>query len=178
MGASQSTVTVGNMDAGPAQVLFNGVDLGGTSGGVKIKWKYEKKPIKADQTGNTNLDFVVVGMQCSVETMFQETRNKTNFGLVLPMATLITTSGAHQYLQFGDQTSVRQLASAAPLELHPLEEALSSSDFNWYFYKALPFEDTEYTFGLEQAKVKIHWEILLDLTTTPYRMFRSGNHAL
>lgn len=177
MGASQSTVTVGNMDAGPAQVLFNGVDLGGTSGNVKVKWKYEKKPLKADQTGNTNLDYVVTGMQCNVETMFQETRNKTNFGLLFPMATLITTSG-HQYLDFKDQTSTRQLASAAPLELHPLEEALSSLDYNWYFYKALPLEDSEYTFGLEQAKIKIHWEILLDLTVSPGRMFRTGNHAL
>lgn len=177
MGASQATITTGNMDIGPAQVLFNGIDLGGTSGGVKIKYKYEKKPLKADQTGSTNLDYAVTGMQCNVETMFQETRNKTNLGALFPMATAVTTSG-HQYLDFKDQTAVRQLAFAAPLQLHPLEEALSSNDYDWYFYKALPIEDSEYTFGLEQAKVKIHWEILLDLTVSPGRLFRVGNHAL
>lgn len=178
MSASQSTITVSNFDIGPAQVLFNGVDLGGTGGNVKIKFKYDKKPLKADQTGSTILDMAVAGMECSVETEFQETRNKTNFGLVFPMATLATTSG-HQYLDFKDQTATRQLASSAPLELHPLEEALSSNDYNWYFYKSIPMEDSEYTFGpAEQAKMKIHWQILLDTTTNPYRLFRVGNHAL
>lgn len=179
MGASQSTITVGNFDIGPAQVLFNGIDLGGTSGNVKIKFKYDKKPLSADQTGSkTALDFAVTGMECSVETMFQETRNKTNFAALFPSATVVTTSG-HQYIDFKDQTALRQLQYASPLQLHPLEEALSSNDYDWYFYKALPQEDSEYTFGPEQqAKLKIHWTILLDLTVTPGRMFRAGNHAL
>lgn len=178
MGASQATITVSNFDIGPAQVLFNGVDLGGTHGNVKIKFKYDKKPLKADQTGSATLDMAVAGMDCSVETGFQETRNKTNFGILFPMATAVTTSG-HQYLDFKDQTATRQLASSAPLQLHPLEEALSSNDYDWYFYKALPIEDSEYTFGpAEQAHLKIHWQILLDLTVTPGRLFRAGNHAL
>jgi len=178
MGASQATISVSNFDIGPAQVLFNGIDLGGTSGGVKIKFKYEKKALKADQTGSSNLDFAVSGMQASVETMFQETRNKTNLQALFPMANVVTTSG-HLYVDFKDQTAVRQLAYSAPLQLHPLEEALSSNDYDWYFYKALPLEDSEYNFNpAEQAKVKIHWEILLDLTVNPARLFRVGNHAL
>lgn len=178
MGASQSTITVSNFDIGPAQVLFNGIDIGGTSGNVKIKYKYDKKTLLADQTGKSALDAAVTGMECSVETEFQETRNKTNFQALFPSSIVTTTSG-HQYLDFKDQTATRQLQYAAPLQLHPLEEALSSNDYDWYFYKALPMEDSEYTFGPEQqAKLKIHWTILLDLTVTPYRMFRVGNHSL
>ncbi len=179
MGASQSNITVSNFDIGPAQVLWNGVDLGGTAGNVKIKFKYEKKALTADQTGpKTVLDMAIVGMEASVETNFQETRNKTNFQALFPAATVATTSG-HQYIDFKDQTAQRQLALSAPLQLHPLEEALSSNDYDWYFYKALPQEDGEYTFGpTEQAHLKIHWTILLDLTTTPGRLFRVGNHAL
>lgn len=178
MGQSQSTITVSNFDIGPCQCLFNGVDLGGTSGNVKIKFKYDKKALMADQTGKTMLDEAVTGMECGVETQFQETRNKTNFQLLFPSASLTTTSG-HSYISFNDQTALRQLALSAPLQLHPLEEALSSNDYDWYFYKAIPKEDSEYTFGpAEQSKLKIHWDILLDLTVSPGRMFRVGNHAL
>jgi hypothetical protein len=178
MGLSQSTITVSNMDIGPAQVLFNGVDLGGTGGNVKIKFKYDKAPIKADQTGKTTLDMAISGMECTVTTEFQETRNKTNFQLLFP-STVVTMTSGHQYIQFADQTAIRQLPLAAPLQLHPLEESLSGNDYDWYFYKAIPMEDSEYTFGpAEQAKLKVNWTILLDLTVTPGRLFRVGNHAL
>ncbi len=177
MAASQATITPGNFDIGPCQVLFNGTDIGGTSGNVKIKFKYDKVKMHADQTGKSLLDMAISGMECSIETMFQETRNKTNLQALFPSTTVTTTSG-HQYIDFKDQIAVRQLQFAAPLQLHPLEEAMSSTDYDWYFYKALPQEDSEYTFGPEQqAKLKITWQILLDLTVVPYRLFRIGNHA-
>ena len=178
MGQSQATVTVSNFDIGPAQVLWNGVDLGGTGGNVKIKFKYEKAKLTADQTGKTTLDMAISGMDCMVETEFQETRNKTNFQSLFPSATITTTSG-HQHIDFGDATANRQLPLAAPLALHPLEESLSGNDYDWYFYKAVPMEDSEYDFSPSaQAKLKINWQILLDLTVTPGRLFRVGNHAL
>jgi hypothetical protein len=178
MGQSQATVTPSNFDIGPCQILFNGIDLGGTSGGVKIKFKYEKTKLTADQTGKTTLDQAISGMDCSVSTEFQETRNKTNFQLLFPSATITLTSG-HQHIDFADATANRQLPLAAPLQLHPLEESLSGADYDWYFYKAVPQEDSEYGFGpAEQAKLKIMWQIYLDLTVTPGRLFRVGNHAL
>lgn len=177
--SSQATITVSNFDIGPAQVLYNGTDLGGTGGNVKIKFKYDKAKLTADQTGKTTaLDMAISGMDCSIETEFQETRNKTNFQALFPSATISTTSG-HQHIDFGDQTSLRSLPQAAPLQLHPLEESLSGRDYDWYFYKAIPMEDSEYTFGpSEQAKLKIHWQVLLDLTVTPGRLFRVGDHSL
>ncbi len=175
---SQATVTVSNFDIGPCQVLFNGVDLGGTGGNVKVKFKYDKQKLTADQTGKTTLDMAISGMECTVATEFQETRNKTNFQLLFPSAGITTTSG-HQYIDFKDATANRQLPLAAPLQLHPLEESLSGSDYDWYFYKSIPMEDSEYTFGpAQQAKLKVTWQIFLDLTVTPGRMFRVGNHAL
>jgi hypothetical protein len=178
MGASQSTITVSNFDIGPAQVLFNGTDLGGTKGDIKMKFKYDKAKLTADQTGKSVLDMAISGMECTVSTVFQETRNKTNFQLLFPNATITTTSG-HQHIDFYDATATRQLQYAYPLQLHPLEEALSSNDYDWYFYKAHPMEDSEYEFGPEkQAGLKITWTIFLDLTVLPGRLFRVGNHAL
>ena len=61
MGASQATVTVSNFDIGPCQVLYNGTDIGGTKGNCKVKWKYEKAKLTADQLGKTTLDMAVSG---------------------------------------------------------------------------------------------------------------------
>lgn len=179
MGASQATVTPGSFDIGPCQVLHNGTDLGGTSGGVKVKWKYDKAALTADQTGKkTILDMAISGMAVTVETMFQETRNKSKFQLIFPSGVINTTSG-HQYIDFKDTVAVRQLQYAYPLQLHPLEEAMSSRDYDWYFYKALAQEDSEYTFASDdQAKLKVVWQILLDLTVQPGRLFRVGDQSL
>ena len=177
MTGSTATVTVSNFDIGPCQVVWNSVDLGGTHDNVKIKFKYDKSFLTADQTGKTKLDAAISGIEATVTTSFLETRNKTNFGGLFPNAVLSGTT--HKYLQFSDTTAVRQLSLAGPLLLHPLVDASSSLDNEWYFYKALPMDDSEYDFGpAVQAKLKITWTILLDLTTTPGRMFRAGDHTL
>jgi hypothetical protein len=177
MPPSQAAITVSNFDIGPCQVIWNAVDLGGTHDNVKIKFKYDKSFLTADQTGKSKLDAAVSGIECTVATSFLETRNKTNFANLFPTSLLNGTT--HKYIQFSDQTGVRQLALAQPLQLHPLVDAASSNDNEWYFYKALPAEDSEYDFGpAVQAKLKITWTILLDLTTTPGRLFRAGDHTL
>lgn len=177
MSGSNATVTVSNFDIGPCQVVWNSVDMGGTHDNVKVKFKYDKSFLTADQTGKSKLDAAITGIECTVATSFLETRNKTNFASLFPNAILSGTT--HKYINFTDQTAVRQLVLAGPLLLHPLIDASSSLDNEWYFYKALPMDDSEYDFcPSTQAKLKITWTILLDLTTNPGRMFRSGDHTL
>ncbi len=177
MSGTIPTVTVSNFDIGPCQVFYSGVDLGGTHDNVKIKFKYGKTFLTADQFGKTKLDAAISEIDVTVTTSFLETRNKTNFGKVFPTA--ILTGTTHKYLDFTDQTAVRQLSLASTLRLHPMVDASGSNDNEWYFYKALPMEDSEYDFGpTSQAKLKINWQILLDLTTTPGRMFRAGDFTI
>lgn len=174
----EATVTVSNMEIGPCQVQFNAVDMGGTSGNVKIKFKYEKSYLHADQYGpKTNLDAAVSGMGATVETEFLETKNKTNFQALFPNAILVGSS--HKYIDFKNAVPARQLALAQPLLLHPLVDDATSHDDEWYFWKALPHEDSEYDFSpTAQAKLKIIWEILLDTSVSPGRLFRAGDHSL
>lgn len=170
-------VTVSNFDIGPCQVLWASVDLGGTHDNVKIKFKYDKTFLTADQFGKSKLDAANSGIDVTISTSFLETRNKTNFQKVFPTSILNGTT--HKYLDFTDQTAVRQLSLAGALRLHPMVDASGSNDNEWYFYKALPMEDSEYTFGpTEQAKLKITWQVLLDTTTSPPRMFRAGDFSL
>lgn len=174
------TVTVTDFDIGPCRVKYNSVDIGGTAGNVTIKFKYVKKELKADQYGSTLLDAAISGMECMVETEFLETRDKTFFQSLFPSSSVTGTT--HKYIDFKDQTAARQLALAKTLELHPLVEDSTSKDQDWYFYKAIPWEDSQYVFGpAEQAKLKISWHIFLDTSVSPAlpaRMFRVGDQSL
>ena len=172
------TVTVSDFDIGPCQVKFNSTDLGGTAGNVKVKFKYEKAQMMADQFGKTLLDRAISGMQCSVETEFLEVLNKTNFQKAFPGFNLVGTT--HKYLDMLNRVATRELATnAAVLQLHPLVDDSTNADNEWYFWKAVPNEDSEYTFSpSEQAKLKISWDILLDTTVSPARLFRYGDHSL
>jgi|GEM_PF-2453252 len=177
-GGTSPVVTTSNLDIGPCQVLFNSVDLGATLKNVTIKFKYEKTPLMADQYGKTILDMAISGMDVTVETEIAETRDKSKFSAIFPSALLGGTS-PHQYIDFKDQTALRQLSLAQTLLLHPLVDASSAHDNEWYFFKALPLEDSTYVFGpTEQAVLKVTWRILLDTSVTPARMFRAGDHSL
>lgn len=177
MSGTIPTVTVSNFDIGPCQVLWAAVDLGGTHDNVKIKFKYDKTFLTADQLGKTKLDAAISGIDCTVETSFLQTRDKTRFQSVFPTAILSGTT--NKYIDFTDQTAVRQLQFAGALRLHPMVDASGSNNNEWYFYKALPLEDSEYTFGpTEQAKLKITWQILADLSTSPARYFRAGDFSI
>lgn len=177
MGGTSPTVTVSDLDIGPCQVIFGTTDIGSTLGNCTVKFKYDKKELKADQFGSSILDMAITGMECTVETEFAETKNRDKWALLFPNA--IETGTTHKYVDFKDATAVRQLALATALTLHPLVDASSNKDDEWYFYKALPLEDSSYVFGpAEQAKMKITWRILLDASVTPARMFRVGDHTL
>lgn len=174
------SVTVTDFDIGPCRVKYGSTDIGGTAGNVTIKFKYVKKDMHADQYGSTLLDAAIAGMECMIDTEFLETRDKTVFALIFPSSAV--TGSTHKYIDFKDKTAVRQLALANTLELHPLVEDSTSKDQDWYFYKAIPWEDSQYVFGpAEQAKLKISWHVVLDTSPTPAlpaRMFRVGDQSL
>lgn len=73
----------------------------------------------------------------------------------------------------GDQSN------AGKLELHPLSKPLADVDTDWTFWKATATAESDPTFGPEeQAKLKVVWTILPDLSVTPARFFRYGDTTL
>lgn len=176
---SVAAISVSNMDIGPCQVFFDGDDLGATLSNVVINFKYMKTKLSADQTGSeTYLDEAISGIDVTVETEIAEVRDKTKLSKIFPNATFIT-SGSQKALQFNDKVATRQLQFAKNLKLHPLVESDSSEDYDWIFYKAVPTEESTYTFGpTEQQRLKVVWRIYLDLSVSPGRMFRIGDKDL
>ena len=181
MGQSQAVVTVNNFDIGPCRVTFDGVDLGGTLSNVVVNFKYEKAPLKADQHGTSLLDEAISGIEVTVETEVAEVKDKDTLKKVFPNSTLVSVAGppAQKALDFEDQIATRMLANSKVLILHPLQYADANLDYDWYFYKAMPSEESSYTLGpSEQGKMKIVWKVYLDLTQTPPKMFRIGDNTI
>lgn len=54
-------------DLGPCRLIYNSVDLGLTSGGVKFKDEVKSKDILADQHGETPIDAVLTGRAVEIE---------------------------------------------------------------------------------------------------------------
>lgn len=180
MPPAAANVTVNNFEIGPCRVTYDGVDLGGTLSNVVVNFKYEKAKLMADQYGNTLLDEAISGMEVTVETEIAEVKDKDTLKKVFPNATLVTqVSPAAKALDWENQVSTRMLANAKVLQLHPLEYADAVLDYDWYFYQAMPSEESSYTLSpTEQGKMKIVWKVYLDLTQTPPKMFRIGDNTI
>jgi hypothetical protein len=175
---SFAAINIPNLDIGPCQVFYNGVDLGSTLNKVVVAPKYHKAPLKADQTGDTILDQAIHGIDITVTTELAETRDKTKWQVVFPTAVLAGVFPA-DFLTFNEATSVRDLTRAQSLLLHPLVESDTGFNKDHFFYKVLATEESSLTIGpAEQYKLKIVWRVYPDITTTPFRFYRYGDHTL
>jgi len=176
--ASTANVSVPNFDVGPCRVTFKSIDLGGTLGNVKISFKITKAEMYADQFGKTLADESVSGVECTVETEIAEIRDKAKLLAVFPNA-LEVTAGAQTGLLFQNPITSRSSALAGKLVLHPIREDEGASNYDWTFFKAMPSEESEYTFSpTEQGKFKIVWKVLLDTSTTPPRVYYHGDEGI
>jgi len=73
----------------------------------------------------------------------------------------------------GDQNN------AGKLVLHPLSKPTADVSTDWTFFRACSTAESEISYGPEgQAKFKVVWTILPDLSVTPARFFRYGDTAL
>ena len=177
MGLSYSTVSTSNMELSPCKVTFDSVDLGGTLGNVVIGAKYMKAPIKADQLGETVLDRRVSGLEITVTTEVAEIVNKDNWKVVFPHADLI--GAGPKALQFNSMVGDSDSANAKLLKLHPLSTDPADADNEHHFFKAISSAESALTFSpTEQARLKIVWNVLPDLSVTPPKFYRFGDTTI
>lgn len=173
MPLSNPSVTPSNMDLGPVQVIFKGVDLGGTLGGCKIAWEYKKATLKSDQLGDSILDRRVSGLIISVETELAEIANKANWQAVFPHMQLVGSgSGGYFVSKIGES----DLSKAGVLTLHPLMLGSSDKSRDYTFYLACPDAKSEIQHTSNgQLKLKLHWNIYPDTSVTPARFMYYGD---
>lgn len=78
-----------NVKLGVCRVLFNGVDLGYTKGGVEVEVKTDTHETQVDQFGKTPINEYILGRTCTAKVPLAET-TLDNLVAIMPGATLIT----------------------------------------------------------------------------------------
>lgn len=111
-----------NIRMGTCKILYNGVDLGFTSGGVEVAVATTTHETKVDQFGDTVANEYIMGRTITVTMPLIET-TLDNMAAVIPGSELIT-SGSGQTLKkkvlVKSGTGISLLERAKELVLHPI----------------------------------------------------------
>lgn len=175
---STANVTTTNVELTPMRVTFGGVDLGGTSGGVKVSAKHEYSDIMVDQFGKTPVDAVLAGQAYSVKMVLAETKKKDNWKVAFPSLKLVT-SGGNKMLYADAQVGDHLLDRALELVLHPLSKGDADKSGDFKFFKAVAKSAVEIEYGPDkQTGLEIEFIIMPDQSTTPARFFVHGDPSI
>lgn len=121
-----------NIKLGVCQVIYKGVDLGHTMGGVEVSYKPKFATISADLYGDTKLNEKLVGEQLTVKVPLAE-KTIANLGIAIPQATLAGATNGR--ITLGHKAGQDMLSLAGQLYLHPYAE--STKAFDVVLYKAV-----------------------------------------
>lgn len=112
-----------NIKMGTCKVLYDGVDLGLTIGGVEVEVTTTKKEIKVDQFGDTAANEFIMGRNITVRVPLAETTLE-NLVAIMPGATLVTDSSdpVKKKVTVTSGTGVSLISMAKELVLHPIDK--------------------------------------------------------
>lgn len=176
--SSSANVNPTNIELAPMRVEFDGVDVGGTEGGVTVSMKTKTAEIKADQYGDTTIDAVVSGQEFSVKLTLAEYKKKENWKIAFPFAKM-GVSGANKNIFMDMQVGTHLLDLAKQLKLHPLSRDNTDKSGDILFYKAVAKSATELKFGPDkQVGLEVEFMIFPDTTTAPARYMIHGDPAI
>jgi hypothetical protein len=136
-------------DLGPCAVIFDGVTLGATMGGVIFRHTEESRPVREDQQGVTNVDELKVGASCECEVPL----TRSSLGQLSKVIGNATYTGTK--LEVGVVVGESLLDLAKTLILKPIINSVVSTDESTWLtiYKAYPRADLELTYNYETQRV-------------------------
>lgn len=112
-----------NIKMGTCKLLYNGVDLGFTMGGVEVEVTTTTHETKVDQFGDTVANEYIMGRNIVVRAPLAET-TLDNMAAVIPGATLVTDNTDPQNpkkkVEVTSGTGISLLERAKELVLHPI----------------------------------------------------------
>ena len=172
-----ATVAPNNFELSPCRVTYNGVDLGGTNGNVKVKLNYTKSDLKADQYGDTVLDRRVSGFNSDIEFTLAEINDITKWKVALPNSTLVGTY-PNRSIVFLSKIGEGDLSLAHTLTLHPLSKADADLTGDITFTLATAESVSEVDFGPKsQQGLKCKMHVYPDTSTNPAKFLIHGDPA-
>lgn len=176
--SSNASVTPSNILLSPMRISFNGVDLGGTEGGVTFSAKTKTADIKTDQTGDEAVSSVVMGTEYEVSCILSEVKNKSNWKVAFPFAKLVT-SGLQKAIHLENVTGTDLLQYGQALLMHPLQNDNTDLNEDILCYKAVPVAAAAVKFEHgKQAGLQVTFKIYMDSTVSPPRYVHFGDPAV
>lgn len=146
----------------PAQLLFNGTDVGFVSK-VQIKIKHEMTDVKTDQAGKVIVNQFYVGDTVMVEAVLDELTAQ-RLSEAYPFATFITNGSASR-ISWGKPVGADAYSIAQQLQIRPTVDDTSYTGRNFLFYKALPVGDSTVDFSPEKhTEIKVTFHCFPDFT--------------
>lgn len=180
MSASNSIITPPDIVLSPMRVTYNGVDLGGTEGGVTFSPKYDIADIMVDQYGKTKIDGVVSGEHFNVKFTLAETKNKSNWKVAFPHSKLVGSGGeGSESIYFDMQIGDKLSNHTAVLILHPLSAVDGDLSQDIMIYKAVALSASELKYGPDkQVGLAVEMEALPDTNVIPARFCLYGDPSI
>lgn len=176
--SSSASVNVQNVELTPMRVTFNGVDLGGTEGGVKVSVKHDFADITVDQFGKTVIDSVLAGQSYSIKLILSETKLKDNWKVAFPSIKLVNSSG-NKMMYFDAQVGDHLFDHAEALILHPLSKDDSDLAGDFKFFKAVAKSAVEVDYGSsKQTGLQVEFMVYPDSTSSPARFLVHGDPSI
>jgi len=132
-------MAISDINVNPMTVLWNGNDLGSTSGGVSISVSVDSTDIVADQSGSAPVDSYQTGQAIEISMTLIEL-NQDNLSYMLGQGTGGTNSANTRHGLGSSRDFTSMLSRAQTLQLREVGAADNSSD--WIFWKAFPVVDS------------------------------------
>ena len=157
-------------DLGPCAVIFDGVDLGSTMGGVTFRHTEESRPVKEDQKGVSSVDEIKVGASCSVEVPL----SRSSLGQLAKVVGASSYTGTKLKTRLA--VGISLLANAKQLILKPVVNGVTSvTSSEWLtIAKAYARADFELVYNNEGQRVYKVTFIAFPDTSNSNELWRIG----
>ena len=160
---------VANVRIGACSVLYNGVNLGHTLGGITFTYRRETTDLVVDQYGSTPVDVAISGQDLTVEFTLAEP-TAANIHAIINESDIATATTKSRVAIGG--TGAEQLRQyAAQLILHPLKNAATDLSEDITIYKAVSVGDMALNFDTStQRGLPVTMRALVDETYGSHRL--------
>lgn len=145
---------------GVCTVVYNGIDLGHTQGGVEVIYKPTHKDVMVDLYGDTKVEQFLTGEQLSAKVPLAE-YTIANLRNSIPQAEF--AGAANSRITIGHKAGQSARADSYQLVLHPVAEGTKA--FDVVFYKAyVASQITLKHTNKDEKIIEVTFEALLDET--------------
>lgn len=145
---------------GVCSVVFNGVDLGHTKGGVEVSYEPTHMDVQVDKYGNTVVEKYLTGEKFTAKVPLAE-YTIANLRVSMPQAQF--AGAANSRILLGASAGQAAKVDSALLVLHPVSEGTKAFDI--IMYKAYVSSQITLNHKVDEVKViEVTFEALLDET--------------